>query len=277
MTRILMDFSSDRLHMNTNAYVILPNTTIDFLANGVNYNSKGELKVLWLLHGMGDDHTGWIRYTNLERYALARGIAVVMPRVDSQSFYTNMVKGFAYYDYIADELPKFMKQTFPQFSTAREDNYIAGLSMGGYGALKIGLSRPDQYAAIGCLSAGNLIELELPPETDEETFMTPFYGIARNAFGVTDIADAKGTKNDIKWLLDEAIRNGKNLPNIHMYCGTDDFVKAVSDSTADYIQKKSSEYPISFSYKTYPGVHDWNFWEGHLQEMLDDFGLRSFL
>ena len=276
MSRILIDYASEKLHMSTNIYVILPNTAVDFLANGVRRNDEGQLKVLWLLHGMGDDYTGWIRYTNLERYALARGIAVVLPSVNNQCFYSDMAKGLAYYSYIADELPKFLKETFPQLSTRREDNYVAGLSMGGYGALKFGLSRPEQYCQVGCLSAGNFIEMELPPETDEDTFMTPFYGVARNGFGTETLIDAKNTKHDLKHLYDECIKNNKQIPDIHMYCGTEDFVKDLSDSMAKYIEDHKTP-ESKFEYKTYPGVHNWDFWEAHLPEMLDDMGLTSLL
>ena len=277
MSRVQIDFCSQKLHMNTNVYVILPNTAVDFLANGVRYNEDGELKVVWLLHGMGDDYTGWLRYSNLERYALARGIAVVCPSVHAQCFYSNMTKGLAYYDYIADELPAFMKETFPQFSQKREDNYVAGLSMGGYGALKFGLSRPDQYCRIGCLSGGNFIEMQLPPEDEAEDFLTPFYGVARNAFGTEKLGDAAGTEHDLKHLLDIAVEQKKQIPDIAMYCGTEDFIKGISDSMADYILKKAAEYPISFSYKTYAGLHDWNFWDAHIPEMLDDMGLTSLI
>ncbi len=262
--------------MSTNIYVILPNTAVDFLANGVRRNDEGKLKVLWLLHGMGDDYTGWMRYTNLERYALARGIAVVCPSVSNQCFYSDMTKGLAYYSYIAEELPKFMQETFPQFSTRREDNYIAGLSMGGYGALKFGLSLPDNYCKIGCLSAGNFLEMELPPETDEDTFMTPFYGVARNAFGTEKLIDAMNTKHDLKYLFDKDIENNANIPDIYMYCGTEDFVKSISDSMAKHIEERIGDRAV-FSYKTAPGVHDWNFWDHWLPIMLDDFGLTSLL
>lgn len=276
MSRVLIDFCSQKLHMNTNIYVILPNTAKDFLANGVRYNDEGKLKVLWLLHGMGDDYTGWIRYTNLERYALARGIAVVCPSVNNQCFYSDMTKGLAYYSYIADELPKFMQETFPQFSTRREDNYVAGLSMGGYGALKFGLSRPDQYCQIGCLSAGNFLEMELPPEPEEDDFMTPFYGVARNAFGTTTMKEALGSEHDLKHLFDEAVKNNANIPDIHMYCGTEDFVKDLSDSMAMHIMNGLGDR-AKFTYKTGPGVHNWDFWDKWLPVMLDDFGLTSLL
>ncbi len=262
--------------MNTNAYVILPNTNKDFLANGVNYGKDGKLKVVWLLHGMGDDYTGWIRFTNLERYALNRGIAVVCPSAIPQSFYTDMVKGLSYFSYISEELPKFMQETFPQFSSAREDNYIGGLSMGGYGALKIGLSCPENYSKIGCLSAGNLIEMALPEDTGEDNFMTPFFGVGRNAFGVDNMSDALNTKDDVKYLFDKAMAENKNIPDIFMYCGTEDFVKAISDSTAEHIQKGLNG-KAKFEYKTGSGMHCWEFWDAYLPVMFDDFGLTSLM
>ena len=186
MPRIQVDYYSFSLNMNTHATVILPQTGKDFLSGGVRRNKDGKIPVLWLLHGFGDDSTSWERYTHVERYALARGIAVVMPGVLSQCFYSNMVKGLPYFDHIANEVPALFREMFPQLSDAPEDNFIAGLSMGGYGALKIGLTYPERYAAIGCFSAGNLLEIGsiLPPTVEEAPlFMRPMSGVARNAFG----------------------------------------------------------------------------------------------
>ena len=216
MTRIQIDYYSTALYSNTQATVVLPNTHEDFLARGVRRNAEGKLKVLWLLHGMGDDHSSWIRNTNLERYALARGIAVICPSVPVQSFYTDMADGPAVFRYVVEELPAFMRETFPQLSDKKEDNYIMGQSMGGYGSLKIGLTYPERYQAIGCLSSGNLIEMELPPRPKEENFLTPLYGVGRNAFGTETMKENLGTKHDIKFLLEEAFKNGKDIPDIHM-------------------------------------------------------------
>lgn len=274
MTRLLIDFSSQKLHMSTNLYVILPNTNLDFFSNGVRYNKDGKLKVVWLLHGMGDDYTGWLRYSNVERYAMARGIAVICPSSVPQSMYSDMVKGLSYFSYIADELPAFIHETFPQISMDREDNYIAGLSMGGYGALKFGLSRPEQYCKVGCLSCGNIIDLELPPEPEEENFLTPFYGVARNAFGVPTMKDATGTKDDLHHLADELAGTGRPIPDLYMYCGENDFVRSISDQTASYLKEKLGDQ-TNFVYKTGPGEHNWDFWDHWLPIMLDDFGLTS--
>lgn len=277
MTRILIDFYSDSLYENTQAYVILPNSKKDFLANGVRRNDEGKLKVLWLLHGMGDDYSSWIRNTNLERYALARGIAVVCPSVPAQSFYTDMVKGPKCFRYISEELPAFMRENFPQLSERREDNYIMGQSMGGYGSLKTALTFPERYQAIGCLSSGNLIEMELPPEPEEENFLTPLYGVARNAFGTASLKDALNTRHDVKVLLEEDLKQGKAIPDIHMVCGTEDFIKNISDPTAAYFRQKAEENSFVFTYETGPGEHNWTFWDHWLPILLDEMGLTSLL
>jgi len=278
MPRLNVDFYSFTLHSSTSATVILPQSGADFLSGGIRYNEEGKIPVLWLLHGMGDDHTGWIRYTNLERYALARGIAVVCPAVLNQSFYCNMIKGTPYYDYIAYDLPKVMREMFPQFSERREDNYIAGLSMGGYGALKFGLSLPENYGHVGCLSAGNFVFFEkyLPSEEEADSFLSPFYGIARNSFGTPTMEAAAGSDADLYTLLDRALAQGKLLPELHMYCGTEDFVKPISDETADYIRPRV-EGKTGFSYKQGPGVHNWDFWDHWLPVFMNDCGLTSLV
>ncbi|MBO4358590.1 MAG: hypothetical protein IKX97_00575 [Erysipelotrichaceae bacterium] len=275
MTRIQIDYYSTALYSNTQATVVLPNTHEDFLARGVRRNAEGKLKVLWLLHGMGDDHSSWIRNTNLERYALARGIAVICPSVPVQSFYTDMADGPAVFRYVAEELPAFMRETFPQLSDKKEDNYIMGQSMGGYGSLKIGLTYPERYQAIGCLSSGNLIEMELPPRPKEENFLTPLYGVGRNAFGTETMKENLGTKHDIKFLLEEAFKNGKDIPDIHMVCGTEDFIKDLSDALASFLKQKAEEDRFALTYETGPGQHDWDFWDHWLPILLDEMGLDS--
>ena len=101
------------------------------------------LPVLYLLHGLSDDHTAWSRRTSVERYAESAGIAVVMPEVQ-RSFYTDMVYGLRYFTYIAEELPALCRRLFP-LSERREDTFIAGNSMGGYGALKAALRFPERF------------------------------------------------------------------------------------------------------------------------------------
>ena len=112
--------------------------------------------VLWLLHGRSDDYTIWMRRTSIERYAAPLGLMVIMPEV-SYSRYINMKHGPRYYDYISKELPEFCAKLFPKMSRKREDNYIAGLSMGGGGAMWVGLHNPDKYGWICMLSTEELL------------------------------------------------------------------------------------------------------------------------
>jgi S-formylglutathione hydrolase FrmB len=106
--------------------------------------------VLYLLHGMSDDHTAWLRYTSIERYAAAAGLAVVMPAA-ARSFYTDEAQGHAFWALVADELPEIVSSFF-RVSTRPERTYVAGLSMGGYGAVKLALARPRQFAGAASLS-----------------------------------------------------------------------------------------------------------------------------
>lgn len=96
---------------------------------------------LYLLHGLSDDDSIWLRRTSIERYVAQMGIAVVMPQVH-RSFYTDMAAGGQYWTFISEELPALARSFFP-LSAKREDNFVAGLSMGGYGALKLGLRKPE--------------------------------------------------------------------------------------------------------------------------------------
>src|SRR5262249_36404389 len=106
--------------------------------------------VLYLLHGMSDDHTVWQRRTSIERYVTRLNLAVVMPAVQ-RSFYTDTQTGQRYWTFISEEVPAVARAYFP-LSELREETYVAGLSMGGYGAFKLALTYPERYAAAASLS-----------------------------------------------------------------------------------------------------------------------------
>lgn len=141
MALLHVDFFSDVLGMCTSADVILPQQTsgqIGMEGKG----AEGKLKTMYLLHGMSDDQTIWQRRTSIERYVSQLGIAVVMPTTHL-AFYTDTTYGMRYWTYISEELPKICREFFPQMSDKKEDNLAAGLSMGGYGAWKLGLGASE--------------------------------------------------------------------------------------------------------------------------------------
>ena len=152
MALIHTDFFSDALGMCVEMDVILPEETKGQIGME-GRDGKGGWKTLYLLHGMSDDHTIWQRRTSIERYASEKGIAVVMPSTQL-GWYTDMHCGYKWFTYISEELPRVCRAFFPRMSHRREDTFACGLSMGGYGALKLALRAPETFSCAASLSGG---------------------------------------------------------------------------------------------------------------------------
>ena len=203
-------------------------------------------QTLYLLHGYGDSYTSWIRKTNLERYAAHHNLAVIMP--DAQkSAYTDMSHGGKFFTYIADELPAKMRAFLP-LSERREDTFIAGFSMGGYGALKIGLARPTQYAAIGCISNNT-------PDT-----------VALRELR-TGGRPLKDTEEDVPASIARAAALGKDAPHIYHTIGQEDFLLSGARETRDLLHSYPGD-PFHYIYEEKPGKHGWEFCDGALRDFL---------
>lgn len=142
MAFLQVQFFSDTLQVASTVNVILPEPNQGI---GLSAARTGELpKVLYLLHGYSDDHSIWMRRTSVERYAAEHNLAVIMPAVN-HSFYVNEYQGERYGDYVSEELPCTMQRFF-RLSDRPEDTFVAGLSMGGYGAMRLALSIPSVMA-----------------------------------------------------------------------------------------------------------------------------------
>ena len=138
------DFFSETLEVGTSMTVILPQQTADADRGRGRPRPDG---LLYLLHGLSDDHTVWLRRTSIERYAAARGLAVVMPAVHRR-FYADERHGHPYWTFVSEELPRGGAVVLPGLRRPA-DTFVAGLSMGGYGALKWGCASPLGFAAVG--------------------------------------------------------------------------------------------------------------------------------
>lgn len=155
----------------------------DVLGQDVCFNAvipekvEDNIKTLYLLHGLSDNHTAWERRSSVERYAMNAGIALIMPNVD-RSFYTDMKYGRNFYTYVSEELVDYTRKVF-RLSKKREDTFIAGLSMGGYGAFKIALRNSDTFSAAASLSG----VLDISAHADSEL---NWKSDAFLAFGETD-------------------------------------------------------------------------------------------
>ncbi|WP_141505031.1 alpha/beta hydrolase [Paenibacillus luteus] len=253
MAFITCNFHSEVLGLSTSMTVILPQQTTTQI--GMNNRSSQKLhKTLYLLHGLSDDDTIWSRRTSIERYVAELGIAVVMPNVH-QSFYTDMEYGNKYWTFLSEELPAVARSFFP-LSDAREDNYVAGLSMGGYGAFKLALRHPDRFAAAGSLSGA----LDMASHIQDPAFphMVPYFNLI---YGGKDIT---GTDEDLLHLLSANSPSMAEKPALYQCCGTEDFL--YKDNLAFRDKCKAVDYPLT--YVEGPGNHEWGYWDTHIQHFL---------
>lgn len=146
MALLQVNFNSAILHRKVPMQVILP--------TDAGSGSTGPFKTLYLLHGLMDNCTVWTSNTRIERWAMERSLAVVMPSAEN-SFYVDIPCGSSPFGdfgaYVGQELVKMTRKMFP-LSPRREDTFIAGLSMGGFGALRNGLKFSNTFGYIACLS-----------------------------------------------------------------------------------------------------------------------------
>src|SRR4051794_9708945 len=195
MALIHCSFFSEVLGVSTHAEVILPQDAA----------LSGEpLPVLYLLHGRSDDETAWLRWSSIERHVDGLGLAVVMPNA-ARSFYTDQAVGYDYFSYITEELPGIMRGFFP-LSAERADTFVAGLSMGGYGAFSWALRKPHTVAAAASLSGALDIVVR---DRDAEWLAT---------YGTIERARAEG--NDL-FALAESM-DAASAPALFQWCGTED-------------------------------------------------------
>ncbi|MBN1764701.1 MAG: hypothetical protein JW860_05540, partial [Sedimentisphaerales bacterium] len=149
MSRFQCSYQSKALHVPTTITVTLPFPCFDPVTSNESlediYGSRKKFKTLYLLHGAFADSGSWSLYTRVEQYADELGLAVVMPSVGN-SFYADLLHGPGYWTFVSEELPRFVRSVFP-LSDKPEDNFAAGLSMGGYGAFKLVLNKPEEFAA----------------------------------------------------------------------------------------------------------------------------------
>ena len=251
MALIHCDFFSETLGFCTSMYVILPQNTESQIGLQ-NRSFKDKHPTLLLLHGLSDDHTIWLRRTSIERYVAPLGIAVVMPAVH-RSFYTDMAYGYKYWTFVKEELPSITRSFFP-LSDKREDNFVVGLSMGGYGAFKLALNQPEKFIAAGSFS-GCLDIVKISGSEDISEDMKLIYD---------DLKNVKESDNNLLYAMKKAADNKKALPILYQYCGTEDFL--YEDNQA--FRKTAESLSIDLTYVEDSGSHEWQYWDKQINKFL---------
>jgi len=217
------------------------------------YYAQRELPVLWLLHGGLGIASDWPRYTMIEVFAEEKGLIVVCPTCEN-GCYTNWVNGPQWVDIITEKLWDLVHNMLPT-SADPAKNYIAGLSMGGYGALKLGLSRPDRYSRIGAFSGG----VEIPQEYAEGGF-----NIAGREDMFGDPTTILGGPNDLYFWIEERKKQG-NLPPVYLSCGTLDWLYGVNVKLRDAMCDLG--YDVTWDESEHN--HEWRFWNAQVEKFIN--------
>lgn len=250
MALLHVTFTSAALKRSVPLDVILP-------VDGMKPAYDKPFKTLYLLHGLLGSCGDWINGTRIKRWAEAKNLCVIMPSGDNCFYIPQRDPNNDYGKFIGEELVEITRRMFP-LSRKREDTFIAGLSMGGFGALRNGLKYNDTFGYIaGLSSALHFFETPNPAAIgslfDEELC---FGGMKRAA---------KSDKNPR--VLAEKLAKQKNavLPHIYMACGTDDTLLPANQLFRDCL----SENGYDLTYEEFPGGHDWDFWDMTIKRVLD--------
>ncbi len=258
------NFHSDALGMACSMNVIMPQQSSTRIGMEGKTREGGGTPVLYLLHGLSDDHSIWMRRTSIERYVAPLGLAVVMPCVH-RSFYCNMEHGYNYWDFVSEELPGVVKSLF-NVSDRREDTFVAGLSMGGYGAFKLALRKPENYAA-ACSLSGALDMAGSRARREKEEFP----GDMHLVFGTED--KIKTPEHDLLLATSRLARASGKKPFFYQWCGTEDFLYADNISFRDNARREG----LDLIYEEGSGDHQWRYWDEKIQRFLQILVDKSML
>ncbi|HCC36252.1 MAG TPA: acetylesterase [Treponema sp.] len=249
------DFSSEVLRVSTNIQILAPDS------------GEGPYRVVYLFHGMHGNQGTWINNTMLPIFAKKYNAIFVMPEV-CRSFYIDLKYGRKYYTYVSEELPKVCRKFF-NISHRREDSAVMGCSMGGFGALYLALSKPEQYGFCGaissaCLSPKPMLDalrkdpepwLKTGPEANE------IFVDLKSIYG--DELEYNAEYDILKRIKD--FPSGASKPEIYAACGTEDDLRSDSLSLRDTMTNTG----FDFTYEEWTGDHDWYFFSDALKKAIE--------
>lgn len=271
MALLQVNFISRCLMRTVPMQVILP---VDKLTLDGTAEDRRPYKTLYLLHGILGNYTDWVSGTCIQRWAEQKDLAVVMPSGDN-GFYVDHPAGQNDYGaFIGQELVEMTRRMFP-LSHRREDTFIAGLSMGGYGALRNGLKYHETFGCIAGLSAAMVVDDMAQRTNDSPRFMER-RDFAEHAFG--DLSKVQGSDRDPAWLAQQLAASGAPRPRIYLTCGTSDALLEKNRAMRDTLRAVG----LDVTYEEGPGGHEWDFWNRSIEKVLDwlplgqaDAGLSS--
>ena len=248
------------LQMDTRLAVILPHDSGEARVDAPAQKKGNESqRTLILLHGLSDNAAAWWMRTSIIRYAEAHGIAVLMPQGE-KSFYHDMVYGDPYFTYLTEELPQLASQMFG-ISVLPNDLMIAGLSMGGYGALRCALTYPERYRACAAFSSA----CDIRSATANADVIEQTKGIHQTFEAIFGVPITVPLTSDLFAIAEKNAERFHRL-QLYMACGKQDFLYEDNVRLARQMEKT----PLRrFLFEEWDGTHEWGFWDEAIQRTLN--------
>ena len=253
MALIQINYVSSALQRTVPVQVILP---IDKLTPDGKLPAEKKFKTLYLLHGYLGNYTDWVSGTRIQRWAEERDLAVVMPSGDNAFYIDRPETGNCYGQFIGEELVEITRQMFP-LSRKREDTFIGGLSMGGFGAMRNGLKYHETFGAI--ISFSGVLQIiddaSVKPRKADLPFLEGFFGSLDKAL----------TSDKNPAVLAKKLTGNQTKPNIYIACGTEDYLLPHSRNFRDLLLANG----FQVTYEEGPGGHEWDFWDTYIKKAID--------
>lgn len=259
MALIQVNFMSRTLMRTVPFQAVLP---VDKFGPGSGETAeKRRYKTLYLLHGIFGNYTDWVTGTNVQRWAEEKDLAVVMPSGDNM-FYVDQEEGHNNYGaFVGEELVEITRRMFP-LSGKREDTFIAGLSMGGYGAIRNGLKYHDTFGYIAGLSSAVPMETLEERTNDTDDFFRR-KDFAERVFG--DLTKAKNSDKNPEWIVGRMQEEKAVFPRLYLACGTEDALLLPNRRMRDFMRAAG----MDVTWEEGAGGHEWDFWNRYIKKVID--------
>lgn len=215
---------------------------------------------LYLLHGIFGNCTDWLSNTRLMRYAEENDLAVVMPSGDNAFYVDQTNVNNNYGIFVGKELVELTRKMLP-LSHRREETFIGGLSMGGFGALRNGLKYSETFGRIIALSSALIVE-GLTNRTNETPFFIERRDYAEAIFG--NLENVMDSDKNPAFLARQIAKNHGSFPEIFMACGEQDSLLPANEA----FMRLLLSLHANVTFETAPGGHDWDFWDQFIQKAI---------
>ena len=259
MATIKVNYFSNMLMRSVDFNLILPNDVFPGMISGnTNYNRK--MKTLYLLHGFSGNCDDWLYGSFAQQLSIKYNIAIVMPSGENSFYLDGKGSGKKYGEFIGKELIDYTRKTFG-LSDKKEDTFIAGLSMGGFGAIRNGLKYNDTFGKVVGLSSALIIN-EIKNKKEDFRNEVADFDYYTSTFG--NLLELEESENNPEYLVKKIINENGEFPAIFMACGTEDFLLERNRQFYRFLLDEN----VEVMYVETPGEHNWDFWNLHFEESI---------